>query len=186
MVDLGLIAGSERFSEEGNGNPLQYSCLENPMDRGGWRAIVHGIAKSRMWLSNLTTRSQGLLVRGVRPAPWPTWIMWRSLGFLLPFFSLLPYPTLSVSVLPGRKVENLPFPYGWGRTEERWLSLRLRKPEDRVISAAMAWGAMRAGGSDSLALFQRVAPWCHYGSWHQLFKSGAPLGVPRCHGFLWP
>ena len=37
---------------EGNGNPLQYSCLENPMDRGAWWAIVHGVAKSRTWLSD--------------------------------------------------------------------------------------------------------------------------------------
>ena len=39
---------------EGNGNPLQYSCLENPMDGGAWWAIVHGVAKSRTRLSNLT------------------------------------------------------------------------------------------------------------------------------------
>ena len=38
---------------EGNGNPLQYSCLENPMDRGAWRATVHGVAKSRTRLSDL-------------------------------------------------------------------------------------------------------------------------------------
>ena len=37
---------------EGNGNPLQYSCLENSMDRGAWRATVHGVAKSQMQLSN--------------------------------------------------------------------------------------------------------------------------------------
>ena len=37
---------------EGNGNPLQYSCLENPVDRGGWRATVHGVAKSRTQRSN--------------------------------------------------------------------------------------------------------------------------------------
>ena len=37
---------------EGNGTPLQYSCLENPMDRGAWWAAVHGVAKSRTWLSN--------------------------------------------------------------------------------------------------------------------------------------
>ena len=43
--DLGLIPGSGRFLGEGNGNPLQYSCLENPMDRGAWRATVHGVAK---------------------------------------------------------------------------------------------------------------------------------------------
>ena len=39
-------------SGEGNGNPLQYSCLENPMDRGAWWATVHGVAKSRTRLSN--------------------------------------------------------------------------------------------------------------------------------------
>ena len=40
---IGLIPGSGRSSEEGNGNPLQYSCLGNPMDRGAWWATVHGI-----------------------------------------------------------------------------------------------------------------------------------------------
>ena len=44
--DEDLIPGSERSSGGGNGNPLQYSCLENPMDRGAWRATVHGVAKS--------------------------------------------------------------------------------------------------------------------------------------------
>ena len=42
----GLIAGSGRSPGEGNGNSLQYSCLGNPMDRGAWRATVHGVAKS--------------------------------------------------------------------------------------------------------------------------------------------
>ena len=42
MEDLGLISGLKRSPGEGHGNPLQYSCLENPMDRGAWRAIVHG------------------------------------------------------------------------------------------------------------------------------------------------
>ena len=37
---------------EGNGNPLQYSCLENPMDRGAWQVTVHGVAKSRTQLSD--------------------------------------------------------------------------------------------------------------------------------------
>ena len=45
--DQGSIPESRRFPEEGNGNPLQYSCLENPMDRGAWWAIVHGIARVR-------------------------------------------------------------------------------------------------------------------------------------------
>ena len=42
----GSIPGSGRFPGEGNGNPLQYSCLGNPMDRGAWRAVVRGVAKS--------------------------------------------------------------------------------------------------------------------------------------------
>ena len=45
--DPGLIPGSERFPAEGHGNPLQYSCLENPMDRGAWWATVHRVAKSQ-------------------------------------------------------------------------------------------------------------------------------------------
>ena len=51
--DLGLIPGSGRSPEE-NGNPLQYSCLENPMDRGAWLATVHGVAKSWTRLSDFT------------------------------------------------------------------------------------------------------------------------------------
>ena len=43
--DQGLIPGLRRSPGEGNGNPLQYSCLENPMDRGAWRATVHGVAE---------------------------------------------------------------------------------------------------------------------------------------------
>ena len=46
--DAGLIPGSGRFSGGGHGNTLQYSCLENPMDRGVWWARVHSIAKSRI------------------------------------------------------------------------------------------------------------------------------------------
>ena len=52
--DLGSIPGSGRSPGEGNGNPLQYSCLENPMDREAWWATVHRVAKSRTRLSDLT------------------------------------------------------------------------------------------------------------------------------------
>ena len=45
--DLGSIPGSGRSLGEGNGTPLQYSCLENPMDGGAWWAAVHGVAKSQ-------------------------------------------------------------------------------------------------------------------------------------------
>ena len=46
--DTGSILGSGRSPGEGNGNPLQYSCLGNPMDRGTWQATAHGVAKSWM------------------------------------------------------------------------------------------------------------------------------------------
>ncbi|CAI9159835.1 unnamed protein product [Rangifer tarandus platyrhynchus] len=49
--DSGSIPGSGRPAGGGNGNPLQYSCLENPMDRGAWRATVHGVTKSQTRLS---------------------------------------------------------------------------------------------------------------------------------------
>ena len=52
--DLGSIPGSGRSPGEGNGNPLQYPCLENPMDGGAWWATVHGVAKGRTWLSDFT------------------------------------------------------------------------------------------------------------------------------------
>ena len=53
--DLGSLPGSGRFPGEGNGNPLQYSCLENPKDRGAWGTIVHGVARVG---HNLGTKQQ--------------------------------------------------------------------------------------------------------------------------------
>ena len=50
--DVGLIPGLGRSPEEGNGNLLQYSCLENPMDREAWQVTVHGVAESWARLSD--------------------------------------------------------------------------------------------------------------------------------------
>ena len=49
-----IFPGLGRSPGEGNGNPLQYSCLENPMDRGAWQATVHGVTKSQTRLSDFT------------------------------------------------------------------------------------------------------------------------------------
>ena len=73
--DIGLIPGLGRSPEEGNGNPLQYSCLGNPMDRGAWRAIVHGVAKSQTRLSDLAnmhaaTTNQSL----TKQSSWTSWV----------------------------------------------------------------------------------------------------------------
>ena len=53
---MGLIPGLERSSGGGNGYPLQYSCLKNPMDRGAWRAMVQRVTKNQTQLSNYLRR----------------------------------------------------------------------------------------------------------------------------------
>ena len=55
--DLGSLPGLGRSPGKGNDNPLQYPCLENPMDRGAWWAIVHGVAQSQTRLKRLSSNS---------------------------------------------------------------------------------------------------------------------------------
>ena len=69
--DPGSIPGLRRSLGEGNGNPLQYSCLENTMDRGAWWATVHGVAKSRTWL---VVFDNGVCVFHCLTAVCPHWI----------------------------------------------------------------------------------------------------------------
>ena len=57
--DLGSILGWGRSPGEGYGNPLQYSCLENPMDKGTWWATVHRITKSQTWLKQMSSNYLG-------------------------------------------------------------------------------------------------------------------------------
>ena len=59
--DVSSIPGSGRSSGERNGNPLQYSCLENPMDRGAWQTIVHRVANSQIQLKPLSTCQSGII-----------------------------------------------------------------------------------------------------------------------------
>ena len=72
--DVGSISGSGRSPGGRNGNPLQYSCLGNPMDRGSWRATVHGVAKSQTQLKQLSTHACTHLV---------TWGQYLCLTYLL-------------------------------------------------------------------------------------------------------
>ena len=62
LRDSGSIPGLGRSSGGGHGNPLQYSCLENPMDRGAWRATVHRMVKSWTQLKRLSTHASSLLL----------------------------------------------------------------------------------------------------------------------------
>ena len=68
--DLGSISGSGISPGEGNGNPLQYSCLENPVDRGAWWATVHGVTNSWTRLKRLSMHSALLTM----PKPLTVWI----------------------------------------------------------------------------------------------------------------
>ena len=76
--DLGSISGSGSSPGEGNGNPLQYSCLENPKDGGAWWATVHGVAKSQTRLSDFTSLHFTSLA-----------FSWSQLGHKDPTMSLL-------------------------------------------------------------------------------------------------
>ena len=73
--DVGSIPGSGRSPGGGQGNPLQYSCLENPMDRGAWRATVHGVMKSWTRLKQLSMHAHerdvwvSLVAQGVKHLP---------------------------------------------------------------------------------------------------------------------
>ena len=60
------------FIGEGNGNPLQYSCLEDPVDRGAWWAAVHRVAQTR--LKRLSSSSSNI-IRSLHPCPWEGWVL---------------------------------------------------------------------------------------------------------------
>ena len=74
--DAGSIPGSGRSTGEGNGYPLQYSCLENPMDREAWWATVHRVTKSQIWLSTHVHFA---------PVPFLTLSFWKHLAVSCPY-----------------------------------------------------------------------------------------------------
>ena len=78
--DLGSIPGSERSPGEGNGNPFQYSCLENPRDGEAWWAAVYGVARSQTQLKRLSSSNSFLISSAsVRSIPF--------LSFIVPIFA---------------------------------------------------------------------------------------------------
>ena len=76
--DLGSVPGLGRSPGDGNSNPLQYSCLNNYMDRGAWQAIVHGVAKSWTWLTLSWASLVAEMVKNL-PVMKETWA--QSLGW---------------------------------------------------------------------------------------------------------
>ena len=92
--DPGSIPGLGRSLGEGHGNPFQYSCLGNPMDREAWWATVHGLAKSQVRLSNSTTTNV-VLVSGAQQSD----SVIHVYLFLFQFFSHLGYYRILSRVL---------------------------------------------------------------------------------------
>ena len=113
MGDLGSIPGSGRFPGEGNGNPLQYSCLENPMDRGAWSATVHGVGKSWTQLSDfpfflflVNGRIPGFgLEEGVAGVMGSITLQWKEAGH-----PLCPSTSVLILLCPSLKTNTLPLP----------------------------------------------------------------------------
>ena len=73
--DVGSNPGSGRSPGRGNGHPLQYSCLQSPMDRGAWWGTVHGVAKSRIRLSGWAGTQEPSQIEGTRPRRLHQWTL---------------------------------------------------------------------------------------------------------------
>ena len=120
--DPGSIPGLGRSSGKGNGNPLQYYCLENPMDRGAWRATVHEVAKSQTRLSDSTTGPQtcckririltSSLVICVFVEAWEALVQHRN-GCIVCAISFYHREQLRLSLARGRKIQDIPAPWSW-------------------------------------------------------------------------
>ena len=99
--DSGLIPGSERSPAEGNGNPLQSPCLENPMDRGAWQATIHGVSCLWIWLEYWCSASYRGLSSEEHLKYWRVGVTGFNGRFLLFPFSCLTQHTGSLVPLPG-------------------------------------------------------------------------------------
>ena len=99
--DVGSISGLGIFPRGGNGNPLQYSCLESPIDRGAWWAAVHGVAKELNMTEQLHTYKYMLLFSRINKKCWPLGAEEEKMMFInnecLIFFLSLPFVNISRS-----------------------------------------------------------------------------------------
>ena len=92
--DLGSIPGSGRSPREGNGNPRQYPCLENSVDRGTWRATVLRIPKSQMWLNDCAHTHSLRQICSLCQSYWKCFSAVSLLFFVVLWFLLFSFPLL--------------------------------------------------------------------------------------------
>ena len=115
--DTGSIPGSRRSRGWGHGNPLQYSCLENPMDRGPWQAAVHGFTKSRtlqMWLKHTLFAIALSIAFSLWQWYSPFLAVWRFAGSV-PLLQILNCNSLVISNKPISGAEISDSLFVWGQ-----------------------------------------------------------------------
>ena len=155
--DTGSIPGLERSSGGGNGNPLQYSWLENPVDRGTWWAAVHRVAKSRTWLKWLSSSSSMIHYINWLPNSEPSLHPWYKLHFVTVHTSfcmiaqLLSHVWLFMS--PWTVAHQVPLSTGFSR-QEHWSGLPFPSPGDFPDSGIKPASPALAGG-----FFTTEPPW---------------------------
>ena len=152
--DLGSIPRSGRSRGEGNGNPLQYSCLEKSMDGGAWWATVHGASKSRTWLSDFTFTF--------------IWNWARLIYSLLDIILFTHTAYLAASTLLFFKFHLFIYWLCWV-----FVAVQRLSPVDEwgLLSSCSMW-ASRCGGSSHFGAqalgcsgFKRCGPWAQCFSW---------------------
>ena len=160
--DLGLIPGSGRSPGKGNSYSLQYSCLENPMDRGGWQATVHGVTKSWTQLSNWHFHFQRKNYR----------INHHFTSRVITLFGLIMRIWRKVNFVMGRKSfwRSL-FPSVCSQKTEGWLS----GIAGRVILEGRGSTFPRGELAESVGIFGRL-------SWHLVEETRDILKIPQRTG----
>ena len=145
--DASLIPGSGRALGGGHGNPLQYSWLENPMDRGAWQAVIHRVAKSRTQLKWLGTRGRpGLKVQSIQS-------LFSCLQYLV--WYCRPWHTASQT-----KVDHTARPPGSGKRDRQWSSrvLEFKLKAHCLCPAVSSTRVLRLGSSLVGVLCRGPAP----------------------------
>ena len=164
--DSGSIPGSGRASGEGNGYPLQYSCLENPMDRGAWRAIVCGVTKNQTQLkrnwSDLACKHREDVVR-------------QEVSLLLLLLLLSHFSRVWLCVTPETAAHQAPPSLGFSR-QEHWSGLPFPSPTHE--SEKWKWSCVRLLATSWTAAYQGPLS---MGFSRQQYWSGVPLPSPQKH-----
>ena len=116
---VGFTSGSGRFPKGGHGNPLQYSCSENPMDNGAWLATVHKVAKSRTWLKWLSRHSCTMWLISMILF---SWMLKVKPGFSLSSTTFIKRLLISLCFLPERWSHLHNWDY-WYFSQQSWFQL---------------------------------------------------------------